>query len=116
MIKLLFFLVIGSWLVLGMLFLGYPTLQRLKDEDRIDDLGAFVFIPAVCAFVIGAVADIVFNATWGSVIFREPPQWQDKELLFTSRLKRHWRGDDPVQRSRAEPWVRRVNAIDPGHV
>lgn len=99
-----------SWIVLGMLFLGYPTVRRLKAEGH--DFGWVVKAPIYVALVIGLVADVVFNATWGTWIFREPP----REWLFTDRLKRHWRGNNRRQKLRAEPWVRRVNAVDPGHV
>ena len=103
-------LILGPWLVLGMLFLAYPTVRRLK--DRRDEFGWIIKIPAYTALVLGLLANVAFNVLWGSVIFREPP----KEWLFSDRLKRHYRGADTEQSKRAEPWVRRVNAIDPGHV
>ena len=108
--KILLILALGSWLVLGALFLGYPTVQRLKDEDH--DFGWVMKGPIYFALLLGVLADTTFNAIWGSVIFREFP----KEFLFTTRLKRHWYGRDEKQKKRAEPWVRRVNTIDPGHV
>ena len=101
---------IVSWIVLGMLFLGYPTVKRLKDGDY--GFGWIVKVPIYVALVLGLTADVVFNATWGTWIFREPP----REWTFTARLKRHWRGNSQRQKDRAEPWVRRVNAVDPGHV
>ena len=110
MFKTLFLLAIGSWLVLGMLFLAYPTVRRLKRENH--SFGIVVLVPIYLALVIGLVADVIFNALWGTVIFRELP----KEWSFTDRLKRHWHGGDKVQMKRALPWVDRVNAIDPGHV
>lgn len=100
-----------SWIVLGALFLGYPTVQRLK-HDHYDEIGWFIKVPAYVAVFVGLIADVLFNATWGTVVFRELP----KEFLFTDRLKRHWRGTDEVQKNRAAPWVKRVNLIDPGHV
>lgn len=108
--KLVLLLAIGSWLVLGMLFIGYPTIRRLKNQR--DEFGWVVKVPIYVALVLGVVADVVFNAVWGSIIFRELP----REWLFTDRLKRHWHGGDDKQIKRAAPWVRRVNAIDPGHV
>lgn len=114
MIKLLILLIIGSWLILGSLFLGYPTIQRLKDEDH--DFGWIVKVPIYFGLIVGLLADIVFNAVWGTIIFRELPQWHKRELLFTSRLKRHWYRGTPENRARAKPWVKRLNAIDPGHV
>ena len=107
MLKFIFMILaiaIASWLVLGALFLGYPTVQRLKHQK--DQFGWIVKVPVYFALAFGIVADVVFNATWGTVIFRELP----KEWLFTDRLKRH--RDNP----RAARWIARVNLIDPGHV
>jgi len=106
----IFIAAVASWLILGGLFFAYPTVTRLKDQQ--DEFGLIVKIPIYLWFVIGVLADVVFNATWGTVIFRELP----KEYVFTSRLSRHWHGDDAKQKQRAKSWVRRVNAIDPGHV
>lgn len=104
---------IGSWLVLGMLFLGYPTVQRLKDIPGIrKEMGLVMIVPIYCALFVGIIADVIFNAIWGTLIFRELP----KEWLFTDRLKRHWHGEDLEQKARAHPWVKRVDLIDPGHV
>lgn len=110
MMKLLLVLAISAWLVLGMLFPAYPTLRRLKAENA--DVGWVLVIPIYLSLLIGVLADVLFNAIWGTVIFRELP----KEWLFTDRLKRHWRGTDERQMDRAKPWVWRVNLIDPGHV
>ena len=101
---------IASWLVLGGLFFAYPTVYRLKDKR--DEFGWIVKVPIYLWLIVGLLADICFNATWGTWIFRELP----RETIFTKRLKRHWHGTDDKQRRRAAPWVRRVNAIDPGHV
>ena len=109
---ILWFLVLAlvSWLLLGGLFFAYPTVYRLKDKR--DQFGWIVKVPIYLWLAVGLAADVVFNATWGTVIFRELP----RETIFTKRLKRHWHGDDEKQKQRAEPWVKRVNAIDPGHV
>ena len=101
---------LASWLILGGIFFAYPTVQRLK--DRRDEFGWIVKVPIYVWLGIGVTSDVVFNVTWGSVIVCELP----REWLFTDRLKRHWRGSDEQQKERAAPWVRRVNAIDPGHV
>lgn len=99
-----------SWLILGGIFLAYPTVQRIK--ERQDEIGIFMKIPVYVWLVIGLTADFGFNATWGTVIFRELP----REMTFTARLKRHWRGNDGKQIERAKKWVEYVNMIDPGHV
>ena len=99
-----------SWLVLGGVFLSYPTVQRLSEHK--DELGWVSKVPIYLWLVIGVLADVAFNVTWGTWIFREPP----REWLFTDRLKRHHYGYSERQKRRAAPWVRRVNLIDPGHV
>jgi len=103
-------LFIVPWLILGGIFFAYPTVYRLKDQK--DEFGWIIKVPIYLWLVVGLIADILFNITWGTIIFRELPH----ETLFTDRLKRHWYGDSSRQRRRAKPWVRRVNLIDPGHV
>ena len=95
---------IGSWIVLGALFLGYPTVQRLKEHR--DQLGWISKVPVYFALFFGILADVIFNATWGTVVFREWP----KEWTFSERLQRH------VNNPRAAKWIFRVNLIDPGHI
>lgn len=106
----LLFLALASWLVLGGLFFAYPTVYRLKDERA--EFGWVVKVPLYLWLLVGLIADIIFNVTWGTAIFRELP----REFIFTDRLKRHWYGNDNKQKDRADPWVRRLNLIDPGHV
>lgn len=99
-----------AWLILGGTIFAYPTVRRLKDQK--DAFGWIIKVPIFLFIFLGALSDVVFNATWGTIIFRELPH----EWLFTARLKRHWHGDNQLQTDRAAPWVRRVNLIDPGHV
>jgi len=101
---------LGSWLVLGMTFLAYPTVMRLKEVK--DELGWITLIPVYLVVAIGGTADVVFNATCGIWVFKELP----REFMYTDRLKRHWYGKDEKQKRRAEPWVIRVNRVHPGHV
>ena len=101
---------LASWLILGGIFLAYPTVRRLKEvKDELTWVGK---VPIYLWLVIGVLADVGFNATWGTWVFRELP----REWLFTDRLQRHWYGDSERQKRRAKPWVERVNRIDPGHV
>lgn len=104
------YVAVGAWIVLGMLFPAYPTIHRLHKEGV--KLGLVIRIPMFIALVLGLLADVLFNAIWGTLIFRELP----KEWLFTDRLKRHWRGENAKQIGRAANWVHRVNLVDPGHV
>lgn len=99
-----------SWLILGGIFFAYPTVRRLKDQQ--DEFGWIIKVPIYLWIFFGVLSDVVFNATWGTIIFRELPH----EWLFTARLHRHWQRGSSKQKDRAAPWVRRVNLIDPGHV
>lgn len=60
---------------------------------------------------IGLVLDVAFNVVFGSLMFLELP----RELLFTSRCKRHFRGHGRGQRLAAF-WAKQLNQFDPGHV
>ena len=117
----LFYLAVGSWLILGGLFFAYPTVYRLKDQMH--EFGWIVKVPLAVMLIIGVLGDIIFNALIGTPIFRELPQWElrrkfpfFKTELFTDRLKRHWYGDSAKQKGRAAKWVWRANKIHPGHV
>jgi len=49
---------------------------------------------------VGLVADMLFNFTWGSIMFLELP----KELLMTTRLKRHLADHKKDWRDRNANW------------
>jgi hypothetical protein len=57
------------------------------------------------------VLDVLFNLTFGTLLYRELP----RELLFTSRCKRHIVGTGSRQRMAAF-WQRQLNPWDEGHV
>ena len=102
---------IVAWLIIGGIFLAYPTVQRLKHEHR-DEIDWRLKVPVYLWLIIGLTADALFNWTWGTVICREFP----REFLFTFRLKRIWYGNDEKAKERVKNWVRVLNLIDPGHV
>lgn len=62
---------------------------------------------------VGYPADVLFNWTRGTIMFRELP----KEFLFTERVQRHVSvlGTHHQQR-KAIGWAQILNRIDPGHV
>jgi hypothetical protein len=61
--------------------------------------------------VIGFALDVAFNLTFGTLMYRELP----RELLFTTRTKRHFAGTGSRKRM-ADFWARQLNLLDPGHV
>lgn len=67
---------------------------------------------AVFWLVVGYPADILFNLTRGTIMFRELP----KELLFTSRVQRLVNSGSDWRREKAQRWAAFLNSVDPGHV
>jgi len=77
------------------------------------ELGLVVAVPLLPSLVIGYVADVLFNATYGTVAFRELP----KETTFTARVKRNSRLPDSDHKLKMGLiWKGRLNRIMPGHV
>lgn len=73
----------------------------------------YVQVVALVWLVLGLIADIAFNWTLGTLIFRELPH----ELVFTERVRRHFRRTDGNWRQRkAAHWAEFLNAIDAGHI
>jgi hypothetical protein len=73
-------------------------------------------VRVVSAFwlVVGFPADIVFNLTRGTWIFRELPKWG--EWTFTARVKRHYRAGPSKRYRTAVYWFTFLNAVDHGHI
>ena len=92
---------------------SYPSTQsRAAFEpsgcglSRMDSFLLWSYAPLVMRVLL---LDVIFNVTWGTIIFRELP----REWLFTQRVQRHMHDtDNHVVRL----WARRLNFIEPGHV
>jgi hypothetical protein len=65
-------------------YLGVMSLWRAHRDGLI---GPVAYVPGYLTLAIGAVMDVVFNATLGSLLFFERPY----EVFFTKRLQRHIR-------------------------
>ena len=100
------------------LFTGGIHAKQMFEAELLDDFLKWMYAPLVMVVIL---VDVFFNATWGWIIYREPP----KEWLFTTRTKRHYytyippAGMGPKMLHRyeaAQRWAYRLNAIDPGHV
>ena len=85
------------WTTLRNDFARYDRFGIFERGKTIDSLSV-LDTAALEAAVERVKPDVIFNATWGTVIFRELP----REWLFTDRLKRHWRGKDDARKERAE--------------
>jgi hypothetical protein len=64
--------------------------------------------------LVGGLMDATLNV-FMSIPFLELPQWQNKEILLTARLCRHYEQDPASWRGRLATWfgVTLLNPIDP---
>lgn len=97
------------WVMVTGWFFAVTHAWRLEREDV--EFGPMVNVPLYIYGYVGLIWDVLFNATWGTVIFRELP----RELLFTDRVQRHIEGTGRDQMT-AWRWANRLNKLDPGHV
>jgi len=103
-------IMVAIWFVTAWGFIAMSHAKALRDAGY--DFSLWTKAPMYTLLVIFAVADVLFNVTWGSIIFREPP----KEGFFTDRVKRHVKESTGWRLDKAEEWKHRLNAFDPGHV
>lgn len=111
-----------TWLLISILaatFVVITAFMQVSSAKRAIEMGVKLplEVRAVSYFwlAVGIVADVAYNLTRGTIIFRELP----RELLFTSRVKRHCR--DSASKSawrykKACDWRDFLNAVDPWHV
>jgi len=93
-------------------FMLVSSAKRAMDADA---LPLEMRLVAYFWLVIGLLADVAFNLTRGTWMFRELP----REWLFSARVKRHVL--ESATRSewryrKACEWRDALNAIDPGHI
>jgi len=110
----LYFLV-GYIMLVGWFF-SYAYARELKRRGI-----QFSFVitwPLYIWLAYGVLLDIIFNATYATIVFRELP----KEFLFTQRIKR-WietsEANPSVSNKRialAKRWRTRINKIEPNHI
>lgn len=105
--------------VVAVAFVVITAFVFVSTAKRVIEAGVwcpwYVRLIAYLWLIVGIVADVLFNAFWGTLIFREFP----RELLFTSRVKRHCRESASVSERRykkACAWRDFLNAVDPGHI
>ncbi len=104
-------LVVASAFLVITGFVFVFSVQKLLDADVWCPW--YVQVVAIVWLALGLVADVAFNWLLGTLIFRELPH----ELVFTERVKRHYRRTDGDWRQRkAEQWAEFLNAVDAGHI
>jgi len=101
--------VLSVFLLLPFTWVLYIAIMGFK--EHLDTMGRVSKFIAYCILPVGLVADVLFNFTWGSIMFLELP----KELLMTTRLKRHLADHKKDWRDRNANWFCRefLNIYDP---
>lgn len=98
---------------LGLWFVYRAVMWLKKRREAIKAKSRALYYAAYAFVAVALVLDVAYNAVVGTVLFAEPP----RELTFTSRLKRHKRGDYGTWRWRLAHWfcAELLNPYDPGH-
>ncbi len=99
----------SSLFVAILLFTAGIHAKQMYEKGHTDGFLRWIYAPLV---VVVILIDVVFNAVWGTLIFREPPH----EWLFTTRVKYHIKHPVTRKYESARIWADRLNWIDPGHV
>lgn len=94
-------LVIAPWFFMlarlkNMGFTGNSEYLLHEIERLYQVFGALTTISVMFCAVVGVLADVIFNAFWGSLIFREWP----REVMFTKRVKRWSKSADRLLSAR----------------
>lgn len=66
--------------------------------------------------LLGGPGDVLYNTLIGSFIFRELPQWQRLEFLYSHRIGRLANGPPGWRRDKARPLALMLNAADEQHI
>lgn len=98
------------WVSVTGWYFAVSNAQRLMREGV--EFSLMVRIPLYIYGYTGLIWNLLWNWTWGTIIFREIP----RELFFTDRVQRLVSSDDYRKRTVAVKWAERLNKVDPGHV
>ena len=104
---------IFPYVLFGMAYIFFVALVKIADVWS--ELHLIMKILIAPFAIMGALLDVIVNATIGTVLFLELPKWRSREWLFTARLKRwkmytSWRG-------KVATWLceEGLNPIQPDH-
>ena len=100
---------VGLWVSVIWAFVATMHAKALNESGTLTLFWKVHILPLA---LIGVVLDFAFNMTFGTIMFREVPH----ELLFTSRVKRHFRESNGRRLRLAGFWRTQLNLMDPGHV
>ena len=105
----------GATVTFYLLFLVFATYQNAREAGR--EVPLFSKLVMAPALVFGALLDVAWNLTLGTLLFAEWPKLESgfTSWTFTARLQRlkhdpGWRG------SIAQWFAKQLNWADPGHV
>jgi hypothetical protein len=103
--------VLGLWFVTIWAFVAVMHARAVMKREALTLFWKVHLLPLAVA---GFVLDVAFNLSFGSAMFIELP----RELLFTSRCKRHYRTTDVSHwRYRLARWWRKnLNQFDRNHI
>lgn len=99
--------------ILYIFYLAYCTLRVAKDNGKLAKAPKIVKGIAYSILFIAVILDGLFNVTFGSIVFLEPPEI--KRLMFTARCAK-WR-EDKGWRGKIARWVCDgwLNPFEEGH-
>lgn len=106
------------WLVVSLALIWYAVMilfiaaMHAKVVSRGPGLTLFWKVHTYPMAALGILLDAVFNLTFGTVMFAEIP----RELLFSTRVERHFRKGGDWRHLLALWWARQLNQMDPGHI
>ena len=84
-------------------------------KARLEELTWFWKVNLAPLALAGIVLDVVFNYTFGWLMFVEWP-WDTGATLFSGRVQHHYRHDTGWRLALAAFWARQLNQMDPGHI
>jgi hypothetical protein len=97
-----------SFMVLAFYAIIFTIIHKMNYKGKFE----WKFLPLYPFVIIFAIVDLIYNITIGTLLFLELP----KELLFTSRLKRHKNGPDGDNKDFAiYVCSKLMDRYDPGH-
>lgn len=88
---------------------SYVAIMAAKASRSI--LTPYWYVMLVPLVLVGFVLDIVFNLTFGWMFLERP-----HELMFSSRVQRHFRQSVGWRKRLAIFWARNLNVFDAGHI
>jgi len=100
---------LGAFLFIAYTWVFYLAVMNLKrNKEHLTPIAKLFAYPMLS---VGLVADVLFNFIFGTILFLEPP----KELLMTTRLKRHLKDHKKDWRDRNANWFCNnfLNPFDP---